>query len=108
MKAEDRIVIFITTGTEAEAHTIAGQLIEHRMAACVNIVPGVDSIFRWNGKVETDRESLLIIKSKFALLQETIDLVKRLHSYEVPEIIAMPVIGGNEEYLRWMDSEVER
>ena len=106
MDKEDRIVIFVTTGTEAEAHNIAGQLIEHRMAACVNIVPGVDSTFRWEGKIETDRESLLIIKSKAGLLRKTVDLVKQLHSYEVPEIIAMPVIGGNEAYLQWIDNEV--
>ena len=107
MNKDDKIVISITTGTEEEAHTIAGQLINHKMAACVNIVPGVDSTFRWEGKIESEKESLLIIKTKSGILQQTIDLVKQLHSYEVPEIIAMPIIGGNEEYLQWIDSEVK-
>ena len=106
MKKEDRIVIFVTTGTEEEARTIAGQLISEKKAACVNVVPWVDSTFSWQGKIESEPESLLIIKSKSSALPQIVDLVKQLHSYEVPEIIAMPISGGNDEYLNWVDSEV--
>jgi periplasmic divalent cation tolerance protein len=66
----------------------------------------VESTFCWEGKIESEKESLLIIKTNSSKLQQTVDLVKKLHSYEVPEIIAMPIIGGNEEYLQWIDSEV--
>ena len=75
-------------------------------AACVNIVPRVNSLFRWQGKVDSAQESLLIIKSIASLLPKIVEMVKRAHSYEVPEIIALPIISGNEDYLKWMDSEV--
>jgi periplasmic divalent cation tolerance protein len=108
MSEEDKIVVFVTTGTEEEAHTIARELVNQKVAACVNIVPSVNSTFRWEGKIESDRESLLIVKTTLALLQETIDLVKQVHSYAVPEIIAMPITGGNPEYLQWIGDEVKR
>jgi periplasmic divalent cation tolerance protein len=108
MSEEGKIVVFITTGTEEEAHTIARELVNQKVAACVNIVPGVDSTFRWEGKIESDRESLLIVKTTLTLLPETIDLVKQVHSYTVPEIIAMPIIGGNPEYLQWVGDELKR
>jgi periplasmic divalent cation tolerance protein len=108
MSEEGKIVVFITTGTEEEAHTIARELVNQKVAACVNIVPGVDSTFRWEGKIESDRESLLIVKTTLTLLPETINLVKQVHSYTVPEIIAMPIIGGNPEYLQWVGDELKR
>ncbi len=97
----------ITTATEEEAHSIAELLVNRRKAACVNIVPRVDSLFWWQGKLESAQESLLIVKSKASLLPEIIEMVKRAHSYEVPEIIALPIISGNEDYLKWIDNEVE-
>ncbi|MBM3141904.1 MAG: divalent-cation tolerance protein CutA [Chloroflexi bacterium] len=107
MKETGKIVIFITTSTEEEAHSIAELLLGHKKAACVNIVPRVDSSFWWQGKLDSAWESLLIIKTKASLLPEVIELVKSTHSYEVPEIIALPVIGGNEDYLKWIDDEVK-
>ena len=107
MKEASKVVVMITTATEDEARSIAELLVNQRKAACVNIVPRVDSLFRWQGNLESARESLLIVKSKASLLPEIIGVVKRAHSYEVPEIIALPVIGGNEAYLRWIDTEVE-
>ncbi|OGO03064.1 MAG: hypothetical protein A2Y59_06430 [Chloroflexi bacterium RBG_13_52_14] len=98
------IVVLITTGSEQEAHKIARLLIEERKAACVNIVPGVDSVFRWKGKIGSARESLLLVKTRAPLLSDIISLVKEVHSYEVPEIIALPITGGSEDYLRWLDS----
>jgi periplasmic divalent cation tolerance protein len=106
MKETGKIVILVTTSSEPEAHKIADLLLSRRKAACVNIVPKVDSSFWWQGKLDSARESLLIIKTKASLLPEIVDLVKAAHSYEVPEIIALPIIGGSEDYLRWIDDEV--
>ena len=107
MKEASKVVILITTATEEEAHSLAKLLLNQRKAACVNIVPRVDSLFWWQGKLDSAQESLLIIKTIASLLPEIIEMVKRAHSYEVPEIIALPIVGGNEDYLKWMDSEVE-
>ena len=107
MKEPSDIVVLITTSSEEEAHSIASLLLNQRKAACVNIVPGVDSLFWWQGKIDSAQENLLIVKTKASLLPEVVSLVKRNHSYEVPEVIGLPIIGGNEDYLRWLDSEVE-
>ena len=104
MKGTDRIIVLITAGTEEEGHEIGRLLVKEKKAACVNIVPGVDSLFRWKGKIDSARESLLLVKTRASLLFEIINLVKETHSYEVPEIIALPIIGGSEEYLSWLDS----
>ena len=103
-----RIVIFVTTETNEEARSIARLLLDRRKAACVNIVPKVDSAFWWQGKLESAQENLLIIKTAATLLPDIIELVKSIHSYEVPEIIAMPIIGGNDDYLKWIDGEVKQ
>jgi periplasmic divalent cation tolerance protein len=108
MKDTGKIVVFVTTGTEEEAHKIAELLLAKRKAACVNIVSKVDSSFWWQGKLDSARESLLIIKTRASLLHEVIELVKSVHSYEVPEIIALPIVGGNEDYLKWIDDEVRK
>jgi len=107
---EDRahIVVFITTATVEEAQRIANILVRSRKAACVNIVPEVHSIFRWQGKMDSADEALLIVKTREALLDELIELVKENHSYEVPEIVALPIVGGNPDYLRWLDAETEK
>ena len=102
-----KIVILITTGSEEEAHRIADQLLNQRKAACVNIVPRVDSLFWWQGKLDSAQESLLVIKTKTSKLKEITELVKKVHSYEVPEVIALPIIGGNEDYLKWLDTTLE-
>ncbi len=107
MEESDTVVILITTGTDEEAHKIAHVLLVQRKAACVNIVPGVDSLFWWQDKIDSAQESLLIIKTKASLLDEIITSVKGIHSYEVPEIIALPIVGGNQDYLEWMGKEVK-
>lgn len=107
MKEKGKIVIFVTTDSREEAQKIATRLLNQRKVACVNIVPRVDSLFWWQGKLDSARESLVIAKTKASLLPEVVSLVKDVHSYEVPEIIALPIIGGNEDYLNWIDSEVE-
>lgn len=98
--------MFITANTNDEAHRIAATLLEKKKAACVNIVPEVDSRFWWKGKLDSARECLLVVKSKTSLLPEIINLVKSIHSNTVPEIIALPVIGGSRDYLDWIDEEV--
>ena len=107
MRQTGAVVVLVTTGSEEEARRVAEHLLGQRKAACVNIVPGVSSLFWWQGKLDSAQESLLIIKTRASLLQKVIELVKEVHSYEVPEIIALPIIGGNEDYLKWIDDEVE-
>ncbi len=79
--------------------------MKKKKAACVNILPGVESHYRWQGKKETAREILLIVKTQEKLLDELISLVKRQHPYSVQEIVVMPIIGGNEDYLKWLEME---
>jgi len=107
MREADRIVVLITTGSEEEGHKIAELLVNRRKAACVNTVPRVDSLFWWEGKLHSARESLLIVKTKASLFPEIVELVKRVHSYEVPEIIALPIVAGSEDYLTWLDITCE-
>ena len=107
MKQSEYIVVFITTGATGEAQRIAGLLLEKKQAACVNIIPKVDSRFWWEGKLDSAQESLLVVKTKASRLPEIIRLVKGAHSNTVPEIIALPIVGGNQEYLEWIDQVVE-
>jgi periplasmic divalent cation tolerance protein len=107
LKDIKHIVILITASSKKEARSIAELLLEQRKAACINIVSGIDSKFWWKGKIDSSRESLLIIKTRASMFPKIIELVKTVHSYEVPEIIALPIIGGNDDYLKWIDTEVK-
>lgn len=107
MEEFTHIVLLITTATTEEAQRISKVLLTQRKAACVNIVPKVSSFFWWQGKLDSAQESLMLVKTKASQLNETIRLVKELHSYDIPEIIALPIIGGNQDYLEWIDKEVE-
>ena len=97
------VVIFITAPNKKEAEHIAQQLIKNRLAACVNIMENIKSIFWWEGKVDRAKEVLLIIKTRKSLINKLIKKVKSLHSYAVPEIIALPIIAGNKQYLDWIN-----
>ena len=101
------IAIFVTTATAEEAQRISSTLLDRRKVTCVNIVPGVSSFFRWQGKLDSTQESLLIIKTKASLLNEVVRLVKEVHSYAVPEVIALPIVGGNPDYLDWIGREAK-
>jgi periplasmic divalent cation tolerance protein len=106
--AAEHIVVLVTASGKEEAKKIAKRLLDERKAACVNIIDGVSSLFIWQGRQEEEQESLLIIKSGASLLPQIVETVKQVHSYDVPEIIALPVMGGNEDYLEWIDSGIER
>lgn len=106
MEQPDYIVIFITTSGTEEAQKIAQSLLKGRRAACVNIIPEVDSRFWWEDRLDSARESLLVIKTRASLLPEIVESVRKMHSNSVPEIIALPIIGGNQDYLDWIDNEV--
>ena len=99
------IVVFITVDSAVTAHKLADKLLAERKAACVNIVSKVESHYRWQGKIENADELLLIVKTRATLLDELTALVKQNHPYAVPEIIAMPIVGGNEDYLQWIEKE---
>jgi periplasmic divalent cation tolerance protein len=101
----DKIVVLCTCASEDEALAIARQLVEKRLAACVNLVRGVRSIYRWQGNVEDSEEVLLVIKSRRPLFDALRKAVAAAHSYQVPEIIALPVIDGAPSYLDWIDAE---
>jgi len=106
MENEENVVIYITTGTDEEAREVAQVLLEKRKAACVNILPRVSSIFWWQDKLDSAQEILLIVKTKASLVNEIVRLVREVHSYDVPEIIALPIVGGNRDYLEWIGKEV--
>lgn len=98
------IVVLITASSAEEGEKIATSLVDHHLVACVNMVPAVKSFFFWEGKPTQESEVLLIAKSRMPLLDKIIEHVKKIHSYKVPEIIALPVIGGSEEYLKWVEA----
>jgi periplasmic divalent cation tolerance protein len=102
----DSIVILVTAGSEAEAETIAKALVEEQLAACVNILSPIRSIYRWQGKVTEEREWLLLIKTRVERFAAVEFRVKALHSYQVPEVIALPIVAGAEGYLRWLRENV--
>lgn len=101
----DEIVILVTAPSAEEAERIARQLVERRLVACVNIVAGVRSVFRWQGNVCDEKEVLMVLKSRKDKFEEISTEIKSLHSYDVPEIIALPIIAGSEEYLSWVRTE---
>ena len=96
------IVVLVTAASERQADRIGKALVTAELAACANIVPNIRSIFRWAGRVSREREALLIIKSRADLFERVAALVKRLHSYTVPEVIAFPIACGSADYLAWV------
>ena len=99
----EAIVVLVTCGTEDEAVEIAHALVEERLAACVNLISPVRSIYRWEGKIWDEKEWMLIIKTQKRRFEELEKKVKSLHSYSVPEIIALPIIEGSASYLNWLE-----
>ena len=102
------IVVLVSCPSRAIARRLASRLVEGRLAACVNILSGVDSTFRWQGKTERCREVLLLIKTTRRRFERLRRAVVALHPYEVPEIIALPIVAGHQPYLRWVRASVVR
>jgi periplasmic divalent cation tolerance protein len=104
-------VYLVTCGSAAEAEIISTALLDNRLIACANIIGGAEkslySIYKWEGKVEKDAEMLLVMKSRSELLEEIVSAVKKAHSYDVPEVIALPMMGGSKEYLDWVLKETK-
>jgi periplasmic divalent cation tolerance protein len=102
----DTRIVLTTAGSEEEARKIAHHLVENRLAACVNIVPQVESIYRWQGKVDSSREWLLLVKTANEKFEVVRDAICKLHSYDVPECIALSIDDGSSEYLQWLADSV--
>jgi len=98
------VVVLVTAKNKPEARKISAALIKAKLAACVNIVDKIDSVFFWAGKIDRAKESLLVIKTKKNKFPALVKLVRSVHSYEVPEIIALPIISADKPYLRWIDA----
>lgn len=103
----DKIVVLSTCDSEEQAARLARHLVEQRLAACVNILPNVRSFYRWHEKVEDSSEWMLVIKSRRDLFRDLRAEIEKLHSYEVPEMIALPVVDGAEAYLGWIEHELK-
>lgn len=103
---ESKIVVLITAPTVQAAQQIAQRLVEKRLAACVNILPAIQSIYRWEGKIQQETEILLLVKTSAGLFEDhLVPAVQEIHPYKVPEIIALPVLYGLPGYLEWINQE---
>ena len=101
-----RVVALSTVGSAEEADRLARALVERRLAACVNVVPGVVSHYRWQGELQRDEERLLVIKTRAERIEALRDALSELHPYELPELVAFEISAGSPEYLKWLDEGV--
>jgi len=102
----DKIVVLSTCASEEEAGKLARALVEQRVAACVNVIPRVRSYYRWRGEIESGEEYLLVIKSSRVRMPALLAALEKEHSYEVPEVIALPVVDGSPGYLDWLQASL--
>ena len=102
----DKVVAYTTCSDKAEAEKLANHLVEERLAACVSVLPGVQSFYRWQGKIEADDEILLMIKTSRDLVDGVRRALDRLHSYDLPELIVVPIVDGSPNYLAWLEREL--
>lgn len=98
-------IVYITIDNMQDARKIAHTLVEEQLVACVNIIPKIESIYRWKGKIENDNECILIAKTIDKNVKKTIQKIKELHTYELPDIIVLPIIGGLKDYLNYIQDE---
>jgi periplasmic divalent cation tolerance protein len=98
------MIVVVTTASKQEAEKIAQHLLDEKLIACANIIGPVSSLFHWSGKTERAEEHLMLMKSRKELFKKLSETIKTLHSYEVPEILALPIIEGSKTYLDWLDS----
>jgi periplasmic divalent cation tolerance protein len=102
----DKIVVISTCGSAEEAERLARMLVDERLAACVTVVPSVKSFYRWDGAVTSSTECLLVIKTSRPLFAQLKTLLESNHTYELPEVIALSIVEGSENYLNWIDREL--
>ena len=102
----EKIIVLSTCGSQDEARRVARSLVDAKLAACVNILPGVQSIYHWQGAVQEEQEWMLVIKSTRPLFDRLCSELRKVHSYQVPEAIAIPVVDGHQDYLDWIDREI--
>ena len=103
----DGRIVLTTSGSKAEAQKIARALVDRRLAACVNIVGPVESVYRWKGAVDTAEEYLCIVKTTAAASEQVAGAIRELHSYELPECVVLPIEAGSEAYLKWLGENVK-
>jgi len=101
------LVVLMTASSHEAAARLARALVEERLAACVNVIPSIHSTYWWEGQIEESTETLLVAKTRQEQLDRLVARVRELHSYAVPEVIALPIIGGNAAYFRWMDKVLQ-
>ncbi len=102
---ENVLIVFVTVSSQEEGERIGSSLVESKLAACVNVLPQVSSIFSWQGKIEKDGEVLLLIKTTSERMDDLAAKIKEMHSYDVPEILAVPVFAGSRDYIDWVHQE---
>jgi len=100
-------LVYITTGDKDEARRIGRELLESRLAACVNIVDGMNSMYWWQGELQDETEAVLIAKTKESLVPELIEKVKSVHSYDCPCVVSLPILDGNADFLKWVEDETK-
>lgn len=103
----ESIRVVLVSVPRDEAREMATAIVEERLAACINIVPRIDSVYWWDDKIETDTESLMIIKTTEARMQELIEYIEENHPYDLPEVLALPLVAGLAEYVAWIKEETE-
>ena len=103
----EALVVLITVSSPQEGEAIAQALVEEELAACVNVISGVTSLYRWQGELQKEGEVLLVVKSRQELFERLAARVRQLHSYQVPEIIALPVVAGDKDYLSWLNEATQ-
>ena len=102
------VLLYITASDQEEAVRIGHALVEERLAACANVIPSMRAIYRWQGAVQDEAESVLIVKTEASLAETVTARIKALHSYEVPCVLVLPVSGGNADFLRWIEGETKK
>jgi len=103
MQGKEKIAVFVTASSKKEARVIINAVVKKRLCACGNVLGSVESTFIWKSKVDKAKEVLIILKTRNSLFKKVVSEVERLHSYDVPEIIALPIIDGSKKYLKWID-----